>query len=83
MRNGQDARLLDGLVAFREYLLNSVVNKIPFVAVRSFAYQVACVSFSARRTGMIMMHAEVNAPGRLRIGAHSVNGTRSWTREVE
>jgi acetyltransferase-like isoleucine patch superfamily enzyme len=60
-----------------QYLLNEIVGKIPFVAVRHRLYALAGVRFGDRSSGMLMMHVEISAPKRLTMGSNTVVGRRS------
>jgi acetyltransferase-like isoleucine patch superfamily enzyme len=58
----------------RGYALNHLVNRLPFVSLRQRAYVALGVGLEDHRTGMIMLHAEINAPENLRIGPNCVIG---------
>ncbi|WGX94737.1 acyltransferase [Nocardioides sp. L-11A] len=60
-----------------QYLLNEIVGKVPFVALRHHLYALAGVGFGERSVGMLMMHVEISAPHRLSVGANTVVGRRS------
>jgi acetyltransferase-like isoleucine patch superfamily enzyme len=57
-----------------EYVLNTFVNKIPFVSLRMRAYQLFGVRFEDVRSSLIMLGAEVWSPWKLEIGARSIIG---------
>lgn len=70
-------RLLTALLPFLpppEAFLNHVVNRLPFVALRTRAYRAFGVSFEAPSTGIVMLGAEVWFPKGLTIGARSILG---------
>jgi acetyltransferase-like isoleucine patch superfamily enzyme len=62
------------LSSLRTYVLNHVVNRIPFVALRQRAYAALGVRLEDHSTGMIMLHTEVNDPEDLSIGSHCIIG---------
>jgi acetyltransferase-like isoleucine patch superfamily enzyme len=59
-----------------EYLLNQVVNQIPFVAIRMRCYKLLGVGLVEHRTGMIMLHTELHAVANLSIGPNTIVGQR-------
>lgn len=62
------------LLPFREYILNQIVNQVPFVSLRVGLYARLGVEFQTRATSNIMMCCEVIAPKRIRIGKNTVIG---------
>jgi putative colanic acid biosynthesis acetyltransferase WcaF len=58
----------------RGYVLNHLVNRLPFVAARQRAYAALGVGLEDHRTGMIMLHTEINGAENLHIGRNSIIG---------
>ena len=58
----------------KEYVLNHVVNRVPFVGMRMRLYQLFGVDLSDPSTGMIMLHTEVYTPQNLSLGPHTIVG---------
>lgn len=67
-------KFIRGLVPPREYVLNHVVNKVPPLAVRLWAYAKAGVVFENRRRALIMLGSEIWAPKNLTLGAGATIG---------
>ncbi len=61
---------------FLDYLLNTVVNKIPFPDVRSGLYRAAGMRIG--RESNIMMHVRVMAPHGIEIGDNCIIGEFAW-----
>lgn len=61
---------------FLDYLLNTVVNKIPFPTVRLALYRAAGMRIGSGSN--IMMHVRVMAPQGIEIGDHCVIGEFAW-----
>lgn len=57
-----------------DWVLNVVVNKLPYRSWRHLLYRAAGVVFEDRRTGCIMLGAEIHSPARLRVGRNSIVG---------
>jgi len=56
------------------YVLNHLVNRLPFVALRQRAYAALGVGLEDHSSGMIMLHTEINEPTNLHIGPNCVIG---------
>lgn len=57
-----------------EYVLNHVVNRIPFAAPRMRAYAALGVTFEDVRTSVIMLGTTIEKPSLLHIGADTIVG---------
>ncbi len=57
-----------------EWVLNHVVNRLPYASWRMRAYKLLGVRLEAPRTGCIMLGTKVHSPRRLSIGRNSVIG---------
>jgi putative colanic acid biosynthesis acetyltransferase WcaF len=64
------------LLVFRNYVLNHFVNRVPLVFLRQRLYARFGVRFEDPSTGMIMLGAEVNDPGELKMGSHCIIGRK-------
>ncbi len=62
------------LLLLKIYVMNHLVNRVPFVAFRQRAYAALGVQLEDPATGMIMLGTIVNDPGELRIGSNCVIG---------
>lgn len=60
-----------------DWVLNHVVNRLPFLSWRMRLYQLAGVRFADPRSGCIMLGAEVLSAPRLQIGRNSIVGPRA------
>ncbi len=70
------SRAYDYLVRGKEYLLNRVVNEVPFVNLRMWLYKQAGLELADHRTGMIMLHTELHAVRNIAIGQNTIVGQR-------
>lgn len=59
-----------------DWVLNTIVNRIPLLAPRMWAYRSLGVRFEDHRTGAIMLGTDVHHPRRLQIGRRSIVGGR-------
>ena len=66
--------MVSRLSPLKEYALNHLVNRVPFVGLRMSLYELFGVKLAMRGTGMIMLHTEIVAPSALEIGRNSVIG---------
>lgn len=57
-----------------EWVLNHVVNRLPYAAWRMRAYQAFGVRLEAPRTGCVMLGAQVRHPRRVALGRNTVVG---------
>lgn len=57
-----------------EWVLNHVVNRLPYAAWRMRAYQLLGVRLDAPRTGCLMLGVEVFSPARLAVGRNTIVG---------
>lgn len=57
-----------------EWLLNHIVNRLPYVSWRMRSYQAFGVRLVAPRTGCVMLGAELHYPRRIAIGRNSIVG---------
>jgi putative colanic acid biosynthesis acetyltransferase WcaF len=57
-----------------EWILNHLVNRVPFAGVRMAAYARLGVDLEDHRTGTIMLGSHISAPRELRIGRNTAIG---------
>jgi putative colanic acid biosynthesis acetyltransferase WcaF len=67
-------RTIRGLLVPRVWVLNHIVNRVPFVAVRIWCYGALGVRLEDPSTTGVMLRTEVWAPDELEIGANTVIG---------
>jgi acetyltransferase-like isoleucine patch superfamily enzyme len=60
-----------------EWVMNNVVNKLPFRMWRHRLYQLLGVKFEAPETGCLMMGVEIHQARMLRVGRNTVVGPRA------
>ena len=70
----ETGRVRATLLLLKIYVMNHLVNRVPFVAFRQRAYAALGVQLEDPGTGMIMLGTIVNDPGELRIGSNCVIG---------
>jgi putative colanic acid biosynthesis acetyltransferase WcaF len=58
----------------REWIVNHIVNKIPFASPRMAAYAWGGVEMEDRRSGIIMLGTYISAPKALRVGRNTSIG---------
>lgn len=58
----------------REFLINSIVTKVPLTSLRVKGFGALGVSLESPETSNIMLYTEVHAPLRISIGPHTVIG---------
>jgi putative colanic acid biosynthesis acetyltransferase WcaF len=57
-----------------EWVLNHVVNRVPFASWRMAAYRASGVRMADHRTGIVMLGTEVVRPDRLALGRNTIVG---------
>lgn len=62
------------LVAWRDFALNELVPRTPFIGLRLWFYSRFGVNFEQRSKTTVMMYCEVHGPGTVSIGANSIVG---------
>lgn len=67
-------QLLVRVLPSPEWVLNHLVNRLPYAAWRMRCYQLARVRFADVRTGVLMLGVEVSHPWRLAVGRNSIVG---------
>jgi hypothetical protein len=68
------ARRVYGYLPRSDWFLNVVVNKLPYRSWRHLLYELAGVRFVDRRSGCIMLGAQIHHPSGLRLGRNSIIG---------
>lgn len=62
------------LIAIRDFTVNELFGRVPFVGMRTWLYGLMGVKFENRRTTTLMMYNEWMAPGGVAIGRGTIIG---------
>jgi maltose O-acetyltransferase len=69
-------RMHDYVARAKEYILNRVVNEVPFVKLRMWLYGQAGLGLVDHSTGMVMLRTELHAVRNITIGPNTIIGQR-------
>lgn len=62
------------LVGLRDFVVNELIGRMPFLGFRLWLYARMGVKFESRSSSTVMMYCELHAPGGVSIGADSIVG---------
>ena len=62
------------LLPTKTYLLNTLVNRVPYAGLRMRLYQQAGIQFERVDSGVIMLNTQVYTPEQIKFGANSIVG---------
>lgn len=62
------------LIELRDFTVNELFGRVPFVGLRTILYRWAGMKFESRRKTTVMMYAEVLAPRGIEIGSGTIIG---------